>query len=368
MNTRYLGQRPALLSAAAVIVAVVAVSSSGPLIAYAAAPALAIAFWRNALATVVLTPIAAGPRRAEVRDVTHGNRRRDGFFCVLAGVALAAHFATWMSSVQLTTVATATALGATQPVWQGLIARAQGRRLPVACWAGVAVAVAGAAWATGADVGISAQAVVGDALALTGGMFAAVYTALGERARTRLSTTTYTWICYGVCGALLLVVCLVGGVGLGGYDGRTWAAILALVAGPQLLGHSMFNYALSRISATTISVLVLLEVPGAALLAWLWLGQEPRAGALPGLALLMAGVIVVVVAGSRPGRGPAQAVPPLPDSAGPADAGFDDAGFNDAGFDDAGDGAGPDGDRRDGAVAVPPDRDGGADHEVSSPR
>ena len=65
----------------------------------------------------------------------------------------------------------------------------------------------------------------------------------------------------------------------------------------------MFNYALRRVSATTISVLLLLEVPGAALLAWLWLGQEPRAAALPGLALLLAGVAVVIVGGAvRPGR------------------------------------------------------------------
>ena len=94
----------------------------------------------------------------------------------------------------------------------------------------------------------------------------------------RISTTTYTTICYGVCALLLLAVCLVGGVRLSGFDGRTWLAILALVAGAQLLGHSLFNYALRRISATTVSVLILLEVPGAALIAWLWLGQVPTAG------------------------------------------------------------------------------------------
>jgi drug/metabolite transporter (DMT)-like permease len=306
-----------MLSAAAVTVAVVAVSSSAPLIAYAAAPALAVAFWRNALAATVLTPISLGPRRHELRDVVSGSRRRDGFFCVLAGLALAAHFATWMPSVQLTTVATATALVATQPVWQGLIAVVTGRRLPLSGWIGIGLAVCGAAWATGIDIGVSARAVTGDVLAVAGGFFAAVYTALGERARTRLSTITYTWVCYGVCAAVLLVVCLVGGVQLGGYDNRTWAAILALVVGAQLLGHSMFNYALNSISATTISVLILLEVPGAALLAWLWLGQVPRLAALPGLLLLLAGVAVVVLGSARSGRRGTEA--PLPDGATPID-------------------------------------------------
>jgi drug/metabolite transporter (DMT)-like permease len=309
MNMR---STPAPLTAAALTVAVLAVSSSAPLIAFAAAPALAVAFWRNGLAFAALTPITAGPRRSELVTL----RSRTGLFAVLAGVALALHFATWMPSVQLGSVATATALVATQPVWQGLIAAAQGRRPSTAGWVGIGLAVAGAAWATGIDVGVSPQAVLADLLALVGAMAAAVYTAFGERARTRLSTTTYTWTCYGTCAALLLAVCLVGGVQLHGYDEQTWAAILALVVGAQLLGHSMFNYALHRTSATTVSVLILLEVPGAALLAWAWLGQVPRAAALPGLGLLLAGVAVVVLGDARGRRRSAMAS--LADGADPA--------------------------------------------------
>ncbi|WP_250003310.1 DMT family transporter [Actinoplanes sp. M2I2] len=295
MNERSSARLPTVL---ALVVAVLAVSSSAPLIAFAAAPALAIAFWRNALATVVLTPITYGPRRAEL----FGASPRAKVFGVLAGVALAAHFATWMPSVQLGSVATATALVATQPVWQGVIAAVQGRRPSTAGWIGIGLAVAGAAWATGADVGVSTQAVLADVLALLGGVFAAVYTALGERARTELRTTTYTWICYGVCAAILLVVCLAAGLDLGGYDNRTWAAILALVVGAQLLGHSMFNYALEHTTATTVSVLILLEVPGASLLAWLWLDQQPRVAALPGLALLLSGVAVFILGAARSAR------------------------------------------------------------------
>src|SRR3954447_11511465 len=295
MNMR---STPAPLTAAALAVAVLAVSSSAPLIAYAAAPALAVAFWRNALATLALSPIMAGPRRAELRSTG----RRDLWFCVLAGVALAAHFGTWMPSVQLGSVATATALVATQPVWQGLIAMGQGRRPSPAVWAGIAFAVAGAAWATGIDVGVSSRAVLADVLALLGGVFAAVYTALGEHARARLSTTTYTWVCYGVCALVLLLVCVMAGVPLAGYGPTTWAAILAIVMGAQLLGHSMFNYALHHTSATTVSVLILLETPGAALLAWIWLGQRPHLDALPGLLLLLAGVVVVILGATRANR------------------------------------------------------------------
>lgn len=282
----------------ALALAVVAISSAAPLIAFAAAPALAIAFWRNALALTVLGPYSLARRRGELGGLS----RRDVIFCVLAGVALAVHFATWVPSAKLTTVAASTALVATQPVWQGLIAVAQGRRLAAVTWVGIGIAVLGAVLATGADIGHSARAVAGDLLALAGAVAAAVYTAFGERVRTTISTTTYTTICYGVCAVLLLIVCLVARVPLVGYAATTWLAIAGLVVGAQLLGHSMFNYALRRVSATTVSVLILLEVPGAALLAWLWLGQVPRPASRLGLSLLVVGVAVVVLGGAVASR------------------------------------------------------------------
>jgi drug/metabolite transporter (DMT)-like permease len=277
------------------MIALIAVSSSAPLIAYAAAPALAIAFWRNALAVGVLAPVALTRRRADLR----GLDRHTALLCVLAGVALAAHFATFVPGAKLTTAAAATAMVCTQPVWAALIAAA--RRVPVAAttWVGVGVAVAGAVLATGADLTVSGRAVTGDLLAVGGGVAGAVYTTFGERARARTSTTAYTTVCYAVCAVLLGAVCLVRGVPLRGFDGRTWLAIGALTVGAQLLGHSLINFALHRVSATTISVLLLIEVPGAALLAWAWLGQVPAARSLPGLALLLAGVAVVVLGAAR---------------------------------------------------------------------
>ncbi|MGO1056475.1 DMT family transporter [Crossiella sp. CA198] len=291
--------RVPLIPLLALALAVLAVSTSGPLIAYAAAPALAIAFWRNTIAVGLLTPFTALRRGPELRAAVAGDKRGPGGYSVLAGGMLALHFGTWMSSAQLTTVATSIALGCTQPVWAGLIAVGQGKRLPVSTWLGIGLAVAGAGWTTGADFQVSGAALWGDLLAVLGGMAAAGYVALGEQARTALSTTTYTTICYATCALVLLVVCLSAGIPLTGYPDSTWLAILAIALGAQLLGHSMFNYALHAVSATTISLVTLLEVPGAALLAWGWLGQTPRPEALPGLALLLAGVAVVVLAGAR---------------------------------------------------------------------
>src|SRR6266545_4704906 len=192
-----------LPTVSALVVSLFAVSSSAALIAYAAAPALAIAFWRNALAVGVIAPVA------------------------IAGFALAGHFGTWVPSAKLTSVATATALVATQPVWAALIARLRGIPVPSATWLGVGLAVVGAALATGADVSVSARAVAGDMLALVGGAAGAIYTTFGERARVTTSTLAYTTVCYTVCAAVLCVVCLVGGASLHGYPPQAWLAIAA---------------------------------------------------------------------------------------------------------------------------------------------
>jgi drug/metabolite transporter (DMT)-like permease len=286
---------------AALTVGVLAVSSSAPLIAYAAAPALAIAFWRNALAVGVLAPVAALRGRAQLTGLVRRDRRTAAV-CVLAGLALAVHFGTWVPSAKLTSVAAATALVSTMPIWSALIATLQGTRLPPLTWTGIAIAVVGAVLATGADFAVSATAVLGDVLALVGGVAAAVYTALGERARTVLSTTVYTTVCYSVCALALALACLVGWVPLVGFPGSAWLAIAGMTLGAQLLGHSMFNFTLDRVPATTVSVLLLLEVPGATLLGWLMIGQLPRADSVPGLIVLTLGVAVVLVGAARRGR------------------------------------------------------------------
>jgi drug/metabolite transporter (DMT)-like permease len=121
-----------------------------------------------------------------------------------------------------------------------------------------------------------------------------------------MSAAAYTTICYGVCALGLLAVCLAGRQALGGYSGRAWLLILAVTGCAQLLGHSLFNVVLRSVSATLVSLTILIEVPGAALIAAVWLHQRPSAGAIPGLVLLLAGLIVVVRAGGR-------ATEPVPD-------------------------------------------------------
>jgi drug/metabolite transporter (DMT)-like permease len=289
--------------AALLAVAVVAVSTSAPLIAATAAPALAIACWRNLMASGVLLPVALLRRHAELRRLD----RRHWALCLLAGTLLAGHFATWVPSVTLTSVASSTALVATQPVWAALLARALGRQVRRPVWIGTGVAVVGAAMLTGVDVTLSARALLGDLLALVGGALAAAYVTVGGalrapspvRARAEISTTAYTTICYSTCALLLLILCLATGQQLTGYTGGTWLRLAGLAAGAQLLGHSLVNVALRTTSPTVVSLAILVEVPGAILIAAIFLRQLPPAGTLPGLLVLLAGLALVIRSGAR---------------------------------------------------------------------
>jgi drug/metabolite transporter (DMT)-like permease len=278
------------LDVALIAVAVAGISFSGPLIAATAAPALAIAFWRTGLAAAVTAPSAVFGRRARPAPLD----RRTVSIALLAGVALALHFGTWIPSVRMTSVASATALVSTQSIFTALIAHMRGHRLPRLAWIGIALATAGATLVAGADIGLSGRALLGDLLAVLGGLFAAVYVTVGARARQELSTSVYTSICYAACALILLVVCLVGRLRLGGFSADAWLKILAVTVCAQLLGHSLINVALRTTSATVVSLAILLETPGAALVAAVWLHQRPPWLAVPGIVALFAGLVVVV--------------------------------------------------------------------------
>jgi drug/metabolite transporter (DMT)-like permease len=172
--------------------------------------------------------------------------------------------------------------------------------VPRRAWWGIGIAVAGAVVISGVDLSVSGRALFGDALALIGAAFAALYVAVGAEVRRSVSTTTYTTLCYGTAAVVLLAVCVIARLDLSGYSAKTWLQLVALTLGPQLLGHSVINRVLRTTSATVVSIAILFEVPGAAIVAAVALDQLPPAGVLPGIALLLAGLVLVV--SDRPAR------------------------------------------------------------------
>jgi len=294
-----LDHKPAVVSMIVIVfflgVAVFAISTSGPMIAACAAPALAIAFWRCFLGSAATAPWVAWRRRGEVRSLT----RREWRLAVVSGVLLGAHFATWIPSLRFTSVASAAALAATQPVWAVLIARMRGATVSPQVWLGIALALAGVLVLTGIDFQLDPRALIGDGLALVGAMVMAVNVTVGQEIRQSVSTSTYTTLSYASAGVSLLALCLVLQVPLSGYAARDWLFILGLTAIAQLLGHSLINRVLATTPATVTSLAILFEVPGSILIAAWWLGQVPPLAIIPAIVLLAIGIVLVIRAGDR---------------------------------------------------------------------
>ena len=287
--------RPPTADVVLLAIAVLAFSTSGPMIAACAAPALAIALWRCLLGAGATAPWVLWRRRDEVARLS----RRDWRLIVIAGLLLGGHFATWVPSLRFTSVASATALVATQPIWAVFIARFRGATVRPQVWLGIAVALAGVLVITGIDFSVDPRAIVGDLMAMVGAMFMAVNVTVGQEVRQSVSTATYTTIAYATAGFALLALCLGLHVPLGGYSARDWWLIIGLTVVAQLLGHTLISRVLASTTATVTSLAILFEVPGATLIAAWWLGEVPPLALIPGIVMLFVGVALVIVGGDR---------------------------------------------------------------------
>lgn len=276
---------------AGLLLGVVAVSWAAIFIRLAEAPALSIAAYRLGLSAVPVGAFALARRRTELARL----RRGEWLLLGASGAALALHFAAWIASLSRTTVASSVALVTTQPVWVALLS-ALVLREPVSLQGALAVLVATAGGVTiaGADIALSGEALVGDALALVGAICAAVYFIVGRRIRPALSLASYVGVVYAVAAALLLLAALAMGAPLGGFSTRTWMMFLLLALVPQLLGHSALNWALRYLSAPFVSVTVLGEPVISTLLAIPFLGEWPGPVRVLGGAVTLAGVYLAV--------------------------------------------------------------------------
>lgn len=272
---------------ASLALGVLSVSWAAILVRLADAPALAIAAWRLVLAGAAALAFALLRRRAELRAL-------DGRAYSLlagAGLALALHFATWISSLRLTSVASSVALVTTQPVWVALLSRALLReRIAPRVAGGIALAVLGGVAMAGGDVAIGPRALAGDALALAGAIAAALYFVAGRRVRARLSAGAYVGVVYPVAALGLLALAIGAGTQLTGFGARTWTALALLALVPQLLGHSLLNWSLRWLSGTFVAVTIVAEPVMSIVLAIPVLGERPSSTQVVGGLLLLAGV------------------------------------------------------------------------------
>lgn len=285
------------------LIGILSVSTASILIrlAGAEAPPLAVGAWRLLLATLFLTPVAWPRLRREWRHLG----RREALALAGSGLALALHFAAWLYSLSLTTVASSVILVSTNPIFVGLashflLRERVGWRTALA----IGLTIAGSVIVSYGDLALSGQALLGNALALLGAIAGSAYILLGRVVRRRLSTWAYVWPCYGLAGLLLLAICLLSGQPLWGYTPQTLATLALLALVPQILGHSAFNWALGRFSPILVTVALLGEPIGATILAFLVLREAPSLLTYIGGPLIMAGILLASLAEARTAKAP----------------------------------------------------------------
>ena len=265
-------------------IGIIGIGTSGPLIAMSTMPVLTLIFWRNLGGSLLTLPFA----------LRHSRDKAGIKWAVIAGVVLALHFVGFFLAMRMTTVAAGTALVALQPIFAALFVKFSGGHIPSTAWLGMIVSFVGVVLVSGVDLQISKKSFLGDLAAIGSAALAAAYIIAGSKAQRTLETTTYTTICYFVCSITALPMALIAGNQIFSFSAKEWWILLGLILGAQLLGHSMFNSVLKRVSPAIVSLIVFFEVPVSAVLAAWWLDQRPPLGIIPGIVLILAGCILVV--------------------------------------------------------------------------
>jgi drug/metabolite transporter (DMT)-like permease len=252
-------------------IGVVSVSTSAILVKLSTAPSGVIAFYRLFFSVLFMLPIFLIKYVPELRLIT----KRDWAFSAIAGVFLAFHFILWFESLNYTSVASSTVLVTLQPLFAfiGTYFFFKEKFSWKAILSGL-IAVAGSVIISWGDFKISGSALFGDILALIACALVTAYLMFGQTVRKRVSLITYTFIVYFICTITLFFYVILAGEPLYPYPAVDWGLFILLALVPTLLGHTLFNWSLQWLSTSTISMAILFEPVGAAILAYYVLQEE----------------------------------------------------------------------------------------------
>ncbi|MGB4595033.1 MAG: DMT family transporter [Anaerolineaceae bacterium] len=228
----------------------------------------------------------------------------------LSGFFLAMHFASWISSLELTNVSSSVVVVSTTPLWVALLSPILLKeKVRPRFYVGMLLALLGGAIIAinerctlsvsglqcGVDYGMQeSSSLLGLFLALVGAFMAAGYMLIGRKLSGKIDTVRYTAVIYSIAAAFLLFIVVLRGDQLSGFSGRVWGLFLVMAIVPQILGHSVLNYSLQALPATTVSIALLGEPVGATILAMIFLKELPSTLQLIGGIMIMIGIVYSV--------------------------------------------------------------------------
>jgi len=280
------------------------IAFAGPLVRLSSADPVAIAAWRLAFSLLIVGAflVATGEWR-DWRKVSAGELA----LAAVGGISLALHFWAWNASIHLTTIAASVTLVSLQPAVVATVSAIALRETPSKRQVlGIAVAIAGAFIIAAPDLrgGIAPSGnrpLLGNLLAMSAAVTAAIYYTIGRRLRRSLGVWAYVGIVYFVALLTLVAIALPLGIALAPQPPRELAIFAGLAIGPMLIGHTGMNWALKYLPAYVVNLTVLGEPVGATLLGALIpsIRQIPTVNTLVGGAIVLGGVIVAAGGASR---------------------------------------------------------------------
>jgi drug/metabolite transporter (DMT)-like permease len=283
------------------VIGIIAVSSASLFIRYAQQemPSLVVAALRLGFASILMTPWVLKKHSSQIKGI----KKKEWIEIILAGLILAIHFATWITSLEYTSVASSVVLVTTTPIWVALLSpiilkEKPGRMtiigLVVAIIGGVIVSLANECSLTQGVIncvnssGITkSTALIGNLLALMGAICAAIYLIIGRVLRKSVELMVYVYCIYSWAAIFLVIFSIIAGKHFFPYSLMAFGFCLALAVFPQIVGHTSLNWALAYLPVGLVAIVLLGEPIGSSLLAAIFLKEIPSiAEILGGLTIL----------------------------------------------------------------------------------
>lgn len=255
---------------------------------------------RMLLGALILTPFVLPTYRAELSRLN----RRDLFFTIIAGIWFAVHLLSGFESLKHTSVLVSSVLGGTLPIWVALLETyLLHTRLSRTIWIGLIITLLGGLIITlsGNASTLGNNPILGAILSIIAAVTGAVYAISGRRSRGKISFLPYLWMVFGIGGITALFVVILNGTTFTGYSSTGYTALILLTLLPQLVGHTVYNFALRRLPATFVSVVSQIGIVFSAVLALLIFHEIPVALQIPGSIAIVAGITLINLSKSHPG-------------------------------------------------------------------
>ena len=277
-------------------VGLIAVSFASIFIKLCFAPALVIAAYRLTISSLFYL----GFTRIKIGKIWNTFSRSQLKIIFISAVFLTIHFATWISSLKFTSVASSVVLVQSAPIFVACGSFIFLKERPSALMiAGILIALCGTIIISVYDYSQSSTSLTGNFLALGGAIGVAGYFLAGRKLRGEIDTFRYVSAVYSITAIMLLVLAFISGATLYGYNIKVYLLLFAIAIFPQIIGHTSLNWALKYFSATAISIAVLTEPIGASILAVFILGEQLTVVKIFWGIIILSGVLIALIAETK---------------------------------------------------------------------